>query len=118
MPGICTSAIKHEVLETQSEFKNSVADVNVRALNPKVSTRSFVASQTMTSSSTIAMRGASAIPCSTILAQRWSSGRAQVHDQGRVLINKKAGDLANRLLLPAGFAPSALAAVPWPAVKI
>src|SRR5215469_3623585 len=88
MPGICTSAIKQEVLETQSEFKNSLADVNVRALNPKVSTRSFVASQTMTSSSTIAMRGASAIPCTTILAQRWSSVRAQVHDQGRVLINK------------------------------
>src|SRR5215472_2758986 len=82
MPGICTSAIKQEVLETQSEFKNSLADVNVRALNPKVSTRSFVASQTMTSSSTIAMRGASAIPCTTILAHAYALARLVIAADG------------------------------------
>jgi hypothetical protein len=29
VPGICTSAIRHDVSWTQSEFKNSAADVNV-----------------------------------------------------------------------------------------
>src|ERR1700739_2184981 len=103
MPGICTSEIKHAVLETQSEFRNSPADVNVRALNPKASTRSFVASQIMTSLSTIAIRGASLIQYSPFVHTRWAPEQARIHDQSRGWAKQIAWPPSESFISPCGF---------------
>src|SRR5579862_1317716 len=57
MPGICTSAIRQDVIRSLFDLRNSSAEAKPLAMNPSERSRPVVASRTDSSSSTMAIEG-------------------------------------------------------------
>jgi hypothetical protein len=57
MFGICTSKTKHRVFDNADDLRNASADANVLVSNPSDLTRLSIAARTVSSSSTIDIRG-------------------------------------------------------------
>src|SRR4051794_14901548 len=110
MPGICTSAIKQEVLWRCSELRKSSALGNETALKPIVPTRSVTPSRTDSSSSTIEITTLSGAPSFDIIVyiQR---GATHIHSARRKISPyvRKTGGPGRGIGLDAGHeAASAL----------